>query len=203
MKIIPLRHHPEKYTSRSYLVLGDWNALSDINTLIDPGIDAYVADEISRINTGVGKRPVDQIVLTHNHFDHGGGAEALARHFGITVWQVHPETGHRLLHDGQQIRMGDRFFTVHVLPIHSDDSACLFCAEDGILFSGDTPLRVQRKDSDYPDLFADFIAYLLRSRISIVYPGHGDPIRSEIKPMLKETLKNVSKKYVAKGGHHA
>lgn len=203
MKVISLRHHPEKYTSRSYLVLGDWNALSDINTLIDPGIDDYVAEEISRINTGVGKRPVDQIILTHNHFDHAGGADALARHFGISVWQVHPESGYRLLHDGQHIRMGDRVFTVHVLPVHSNDSACLFCADEGVLFSGDTPLRIQGADGEYPELFSHFFSYLLRSHLTVIYPGHGDPISEGIKSILSDSLDHIQMTKKRKGGNNA
>ena len=73
MRVIPLRHNPKGYTANAYLVLGDWNALQDVNTLVDVGTDGYVLDEIATASTGVGKRPVERVILTHSHFDHRGG----------------------------------------------------------------------------------------------------------------------------------
>lgn len=36
MKIIPLKRNNGRYSCNPYLVLGDWNRLDDINTVIDP-----------------------------------------------------------------------------------------------------------------------------------------------------------------------
>ena len=73
MKVISLKRHPKAYSCNAYLVLGSWNRLEDMNTLVDVGIDGFVIDEIERISTGCGKKPVEQVVLTHGHFDHAGG----------------------------------------------------------------------------------------------------------------------------------
>lgn len=72
MKVFQLAQNPEKYSCRSYLILGTWSTLDDVNTVIDPGIDGSIIDQIEKIYTGVGKKPVDLVVLTHNHFDHAG-----------------------------------------------------------------------------------------------------------------------------------
>ena len=42
MKIIPLKKNDKIYSCNSYLILGDWNRVEDVNTLIDPGIDGFV-----------------------------------------------------------------------------------------------------------------------------------------------------------------
>jgi len=72
MKIIPLRTNPNVYCCRVYLVLGDWSTLDDVNTMIDVGTDGYALHHVQEIYTGVGKRAVAQVILTHNHFDHAG-----------------------------------------------------------------------------------------------------------------------------------
>lgn len=36
MKIIPLKRNNGRYSCTSCLILGDWNRLDDINTVIDP-----------------------------------------------------------------------------------------------------------------------------------------------------------------------
>ncbi|WP_041532333.1 hypothetical protein [Pelobacter propionicus] len=45
MKIIPLKRHNSRHRCTSSLILGDWNRLDDINTVIDPGSDASVLDD--------------------------------------------------------------------------------------------------------------------------------------------------------------
>ena len=46
MRVIRLPHNLNIYTCNSYLLLGDWNVLGDVNTLIDPGTDGSVINEI-------------------------------------------------------------------------------------------------------------------------------------------------------------
>jgi glyoxylase-like metal-dependent hydrolase (beta-lactamase superfamily II) len=79
MKVIPLRKRGTQYTCNVYLVLGTWNRIEDVNTLVDVGPDDFILNEIPEIPTGVGKVPVQQIVLTHNHFDHAAGMERVRK----------------------------------------------------------------------------------------------------------------------------
>ena len=73
MKVTLLKKNPNIYTCNAYLVRGNWNAISDVNTLIDIGTDSYIYEELQTISTGVGKRRVEQVILTHEHFDHASG----------------------------------------------------------------------------------------------------------------------------------
>ena len=52
------------YSSNVYLVLGDWSAIDDVNTLIDVGNDPAILEQISLAPTGVGKKPIEQVIFT-------------------------------------------------------------------------------------------------------------------------------------------
>lgn len=71
MKVFCLGGNDNNYSCKAYLILGDWNSLNDVNTLVDVGVDDWIVHEIEGVSTGVGKRPVEQIILTHSHYDHG------------------------------------------------------------------------------------------------------------------------------------
>ncbi len=192
MKIHTLGKTCRVYTARAYLVLGAWNRIPDVNTLIDCGTDGSIADEIAQINTGVGKKPVDQVILTHNHFDHSGGLEIIRERYHPTVYAFSPGDGvDKLLKDGQVIRIADRDFAVIHVPTHSNDSVCLYCAQDGVLFSGDTPLVVRSPGGTYNADFVGFLEYLLRIRLDHVYPGHDVPMTEGVHDRLRQTLENV------------
>jgi glyoxylase-like metal-dependent hydrolase (beta-lactamase superfamily II) len=70
MRVVTLHNSGRIYTCQVYLVLGVGNRLEDVNTLVDVGQDPAILTSLCRAPTGVGKRPVEQVVLTHNHSDH-------------------------------------------------------------------------------------------------------------------------------------
>ena len=70
MKVTNLTEGSKIYTSNVYLILGDFNGIDDVNTIIDSGRDSSIFNKITMINTGLGKKQVDQIIITHCHFDH-------------------------------------------------------------------------------------------------------------------------------------
>jgi len=70
MKILSLTEASAVYTSNVYLLLGEWNTMDDVNTLVDVGRDVSVIDKINDAPTGVGKKRIEQVVLTHCHYDH-------------------------------------------------------------------------------------------------------------------------------------
>lgn len=120
-------------------MLGSWNRLKDINTLIDTGTDGSITEQIEKINTGIGKVAVDQVVLTHNHFDHSGRLSAIVKKFSPKVYAFSPGPYvTNLLREGQLIKIADQDFRVIHCPIHSEDSICFYCEAEGVLFSGDT-----------------------------------------------------------------
>jgi glyoxylase-like metal-dependent hydrolase (beta-lactamase superfamily II) len=97
------------------------------------------------------------IVNTHGHWDHMGDNAAVAQHTGADI-AIHPLDRYRLerpsakfapfpippsvaavdLAEGGEIRFGEiRLRTLHT-PGHTEGSVCLWSADDGLLFSGDT-----------------------------------------------------------------
>ena len=56
MKVINLTSNNRIYTSNVYFILGNHNALDDVNTLIDVGRDAAIINRIQYMDTGVAKK---------------------------------------------------------------------------------------------------------------------------------------------------
>ena len=127
MKIIPLDKSEQVYTCNAYLILGDWNRIEDLNTVVDPGLDGFILDQIQRESTGVGKTAVEQVIITHNHFDHAAGVKFLKDRYQCRVlaFSDGPYVD-ELITDGQKIKAGDDFLEVIHTPGHSCDSICLY-----------------------------------------------------------------------------
>lgn len=192
MKVVCLKPHTYQYSCSSYLILGDWNRMQDVNTLVDGGVDGFVLKEISTLSTGVGKKPVEQIILTHNHFDHCAGAKFIKEKYSSSVLGFSKQDiVDQTIHDGQIIHCGDRELEVIHIPGHSSDSICLYCPEEQILFSGDTPLFIKTPGGSYTESFINSLEKIALRPIAIVYPGHGLPITTQVNEMIRNTLYNV------------
>ena len=192
MKVVCLKQHPSQYSCSSYLILGDWNRIQDVNTLIDPGVDGFVLDEIVGLSTGIGKKAVEQIILTHGHFDHHAGAKFVKDKYSCKIHGFSPrDIADEALKNGQIIRCGDQDLEVIHTPGHSYDSICLYCQDEEILFSGDTPLFIKTPGGSYSEEFVKSLEEVASRKISIVYPGHGLPIIGKVGEMLSDTLRNV------------
>ncbi len=180
------------YSSNVYMVLGDWNAMNDTSTLIDVGNDPAVIERIKATPTGVGKRTVDQVIITHGHFDHAEMLEEVRAQFDPIVYAFSPYlTPDVLLKDGQHLRCGDREFEVIYTPGHSDDSICLYCQTEGILFAGDTPVVIRSDDGSYEDGFVWALERLVQKDVRTIYFGHGSPMTENANAVLAESLRNV------------
>jgi len=194
MKIITLAMDSRIYSSNAYLVLGSWNRLEDVNTLVDTGSNPGIMEQIAGINTGVGKRAVEQVVLTHSHYDHKGMLERLADRYNPSVFAFASFEGVTgKLRDNQILQMGDRYFTVLHTPGHSNDSVCFYCADEGILFSGDTPLHIMTTGGTYIPEYVEALARIANLEISVIYPGHGKAVTENPMDLIRETLRNVRK----------
>lgn len=192
MKIFNLETNPAIYSSNSYLILGTWNKLTDVNTLVDTGSDDYIIKQIEKINTGVGKKPLDKVILTHTHFDHVGAIKQIKKRFGPEILAMNKIDGvDRILKDGELLMLGDNYFTVIHTPGHSSDSLCLYCKSEGILFSGDTSIRIYKQDESYTPEYVETIRTLARLKIQTVYPGHGEAITEHPEKILQNSLHNM------------
>ncbi|MCK4542235.1 MAG: hypothetical protein KAU17_08380, partial [Spirochaetales bacterium] len=64
MRVINLTENSSTYTANVYFVRGSWNAIDDVNTLVDVGRDSKIIERIDAISGGVGKKKIDQVILT-------------------------------------------------------------------------------------------------------------------------------------------
>jgi len=193
MRITNLTENSGIYTSNVYLVRGTWNAIDDVNTLVDVGRDIRVIQALRDAGTGVGKKKLDRVLLTHSHYDH---CEVLAKvkdTFSPEVYAVSsaPKQVDVILRNHQTLRLGDMDFEVILCGAHSSDSACFYSHDSGVLFSGDTPLIAQCSDVEYTEAYADTLRYLVSCGITTIYPGHGAPIVGHCNALLKSTLQNL------------
>lgn len=194
MRVVELTQNPLIYTCRSYLLLGEWNRIDDVNTLIDPGVDISVLAEIETLSTGFGKKPVERIILTHNHFDHAASVSIFKRHFGSKVYAWCDGDGvDELLYDGQMINAGDSSLQVLHAPGHSSDSICLYESEGKVLFSGDTQLAIRSVGGAYPPEYVETLKRLAALPIERVYSGHDKLLENHVHETILETLANVRK----------
>ena len=124
MRVVILENSGELYTCQVYLVLGATSRLEDVNTLVDVGQDPAILASIERAPTGVGKWPVEQVVLTHGHSDHSALLPRICAAFHPKVFAFSPNIDgvDSLLRDGDTIRMGDEEFEIIHMPGHSSDS---------------------------------------------------------------------------------
>ncbi len=194
MKIENLTASSTCYTSNVYLVLGDWNALDDVNTLIDVGRDPSVIQMIKDRWTGVGKKSVDQVILTHCHYDHTSLLSKIRTAFNPVVWAYSSfREADRYFRGGESIKIADRMFEIIHTPGHSYDSICIYCEQDGILFSGDTSLNVRTGDAVYQDDYVRTLEKLAAKDIRAIYSGHDAPIIGRANEMIQNSLMNVKK----------
>ncbi len=193
MKILNLAAKNGVYSCNVYLVLGSWNALRDVNTLVDVGRDPSLFERLDQASTGVGKKRVEQVILTHSHYDHAANLPQVRERYSPVVhaFSASLEGVDSLLENGERLRMGDGIFEVLHVPGHSYDSVCLYCPEEGVLFSGDTTLQIQSLGGSYEMGYILGLEKLCRRDIQAVYPGHGDPILRNYNEVLCHTLRNV------------
>jgi glyoxylase-like metal-dependent hydrolase (beta-lactamase superfamily II) len=104
---------------------------------------------------------VRQIWVTHAHFDHFGGVAQLASQIeptpaialhplDLALWQVGggaaifgmhiptPPIPTLQLAHGQVLQLGKNIFEVRHVPGHSPGHVVFYCAEEGVMFCGDT-----------------------------------------------------------------
>lgn len=195
-----LRLHPgipSDYCCNLYWVTGEGNRPGDWNTLVDAGSEhagnlPYLLHAMEQRPKGIGRHAVEQVVLTHDHYDHAGGLPALEQHFHPRVMAQRPGPGvTRTLGDGEWIRMGDHDFRVMHTPGHSEDSICLFCPETRDLFSGDTLYRISSSDGAYPVCYLESLHRLLALGARTIHPGHGDPIVEDVEGFIRRAIEKV------------
>ncbi|MER6575937.1 MBL fold metallo-hydrolase [Nonomuraea sp. NPDC001023] len=155
--------------------------------VVDPGPDDEA--HLLRVRDHLGERRVTQILLTHGHADHSGGAKRFAELVDAPVRALDPR--HRLgdegLGDGDVITVDGLELHVHATPGHSFDSLCFWLAQDRAMLTGDTVLGRGTTIIAQDGGLGDYLRSLDRLRAAAeglgaraLLPGHGpvlpDPI---------------------------
>jgi glyoxylase-like metal-dependent hydrolase (beta-lactamase superfamily II) len=191
MRILTLATSGEIYSSNVALVLGSWSRLDCMNTLVDVGRDPVVLDSLLEAPTGVGKQRVEQVVLTHGHYDHSSLLPTLVDRYRPRVlafsWCVEGVTD--LVADGDTVQMGDQRFEVIHTPGHTEDSICLYNKEEGVLFSGDSPILINSPGGHYEARFVAALSRICELDVRAIYFGHGQPLQADCNRCLKRTLR--------------
>ena len=189
MRILILENSGLVYTSQVYLVLCDASRLEDVNTLVDVGQDPGILASVEQAPTGVGKWPVEQVVLTHGHSDHCALLPRVREAFHPKVLAFSPNIDgvDGLLHDGDTIKMGDGYFEVIHTPGHSSDSICLYNQAEGVLFAGDSPLLITSPTGTYETGFLAALEKLCARDVRRIYFGHGAPLTEHCNQSLRES----------------
>ncbi len=195
MRVSLLKSDPTVYSCFSYIVRGDWNAIPDVNTLVDVGTDGSIISEIEKISTGVGKRRVDQIILTHEHFDHVGGLKKIKELYNNPVTYAFNKFNgvDETLHNGMHLKIGDEIAEIIHTPGHSQDSICIYFPKSQVLFSGDTVLFIKSGGGTYADEYVEMLERFHRMDIKAIYAGHDNLVTENIKEMFAISIKNIKK----------
>ncbi|WP_327586389.1 MBL fold metallo-hydrolase [Nonomuraea sp. NBC_00507] len=155
--------------------------------VVDPGPDDD--RHLRRVHDHLAGRRVTQILLTHGHIDHSGGAKSFAAMTHAPVRALDPR--HRLgdegLADGDVVTVAGLEVHVYGTPGHSFDSLCFWLPADGAMLTGDTVLGRGTTIIAPDGGLADYLRSLDRLRAAAeglearaLLPGHGpvlpDPI---------------------------
>jgi glyoxylase-like metal-dependent hydrolase (beta-lactamase superfamily II) len=197
MKILNLTQNSRVYTSNVYFVSGTWNAIKDMNTLIDVGRDASIIETINYTHTGLGQAKVNQVFLTHSHYDHASLLPDIKKNFrpDVYAWSKFLDGVDHCLENGQIFRIADDYFEIIYTPGHSNDSICLYCETEKILFSGDTPLVIHTTGGSYEEGYVLALENLAQRDIQTIYPGHGQPSQTDCNTLIRRTLDIVLKSF--------
>ncbi len=184
--VVALGQNPSLFTgpgTNTYLVgTGRERILLDTGD----GRDAYLpvlARALEHAGCGI-----QEIVLTHGHPDHIGGAESVIGQHGALRISKRPwpgvDEGYPLeidaIGDGDVVRTeGATLRAVHT-PGHAEDHLCFVLEEEGAIFSGDNVLGVGTtvipgKGGDLLD-YMNSLERLLAEAPSAIYPAHGPKI---------------------------
>lgn len=174
--------------------------------LVDTGYSSHAQQTLELVNAALGDQfTLTHVLNTHLHSDHCGGNALLVEHHphatihvpelyapAVSNWDAHAlshqPTGQvcpsfkldGVLQAGQVFQFGHRSWQIIHAPGHDDWAVMLFCADDGILISGDA-LWGNGFGVVFPAIYSDSgfervgqtLDVIEALKPSLVIPGHG------------------------------
>lgn len=203
-----------EYDSNVYVVVGK------IPTVIDTGTGFHTRVILEMIQKIVKLSQIQQILLTHEHYDHVGGVQDIVQAskgnarifahkdivpklkegkstFAEMLGGVMPKLKVDVpLSGGEQLTIGDHPFEVLVTPGHSIGSLCFYSKKKQVLFSGDTIFadggfgRYDFPGGDFNTLL-NSIERLTALEVKNLYPGHGPIVEQHGTDHVLKTLRSI------------
>ncbi len=142
---------------------------------------------------------VEAVLLTHGHFDHTMGLDALLKLWDVPVYVEEEDqeilTDPKLnlssaytagftfsdaqsVEDGQILSLAGFQFQVLHTPGHTRGGCCYYAASEQVLFSGDTLFQASVGRTDFPNSSTLDLLRSIREKLlplpdeTVVYPGH-------------------------------
>ena len=172
-----------------------WNEQTKEAVIVDP---AAYSKKLAEFLREEGLKP-QAVLLTHGHFDHIMGLDALLEEYPVPVY-VHeaekgliadPKTNLSLTYtngyvfedatyvtDCQKIAAAGVTFEVLFTPGHTSGGCCYYAETENMLFSGDTLFRCSVGRSDLPTGDETTLIRSIKEKLlvlpenTVVYPGH-------------------------------
>ena len=185
------------YTSNVYLVTGSDRKEDCRNTLIDVGRDPVILTVLMDLVHD--KKPlVEQVFLTHFHYDHVSMLPALIDRYHPDVYAFSDNLDGvtHIIRDGDVLTVGDQEAEVIHLGGHTYNSLCLYCREEKALFVGDNTLYIGTATNSFERQFVEAYQRICEYDIAVIYPGHGCPLTNDCNRLLKESLSNVLSSHI-------
>ena len=178
------------YQTNCYLVWGDG---ADSCVVIDPGFTPEVVmQEAANLH-----KTIEAVFLTHGHFDHVGGVEAIVKATGCALWMHEGDWSQKknlitarlyplancafcnvnFYEHMETVTAAGLTFTVYETPGHTYGSVCL--AVEDALFTGDTLFagscgRTDLAGGSWNTIMESLHWLSQLEQDAAVYPGHGE-----------------------------
>jgi glyoxylase-like metal-dependent hydrolase (beta-lactamase superfamily II) len=179
--------------TNQYVVGREGVLVIDVALSADSNLDGII-EQVE----AMGAKKIDQILLTHIHSDHCGGALALKKRSGAKIGIHRSRAGYLggedfQYSDGDRISFGAGELVVLHTPGHESGHCCFYDPADQVLFSGDNILGygtsvIRPPDGDMTDYLRS-LERLLEFNISLILPGHG-PMVGKPEAKIKEYIEH-------------